>query len=75
MLNLILSKDMHHLRSHSSAAEDLKFLGHDAVVLGEWFPHISNEHTAFIFRVKWLQAKQTPVNQKVCNFRAHNSAC
>ena len=48
---------MHHLRSYSSAAEDLKFLGRDAVVLGEWFPHISQEHTASIFRVKWLQAK------------------
>jgi hypothetical protein len=57
MLNLILSTDMQHLRSHSSAAEDLKFLGHDTVVLGEWFAHISKEHTAFIFRVKWLQAK------------------
>jgi hypothetical protein len=75
MLNLILYIDMHHLRSHSSAAEDSKFLRNDAVVLGEWFPHISKEHNVFIFRVKWLQAKQTPVNQKVWNFRAYNSAC
>jgi hypothetical protein len=75
MLNLILLMDKHHLRSHSSAAEDIMFFGCDAVVLGEWFPHISKEHTAFVFRVKWLQAKQTPVNQKAWNFRAYNSAC
>jgi hypothetical protein len=75
MLNLILLIDKHHLRSHSSAAEDIMFFGCDAVVLGEWFPHISKEHTAFIFRVKWLQAKQTPVNQKAWNFRGYNSAC